>query len=207
MLSYKRAETEFQKYIKDYDAYNDKIGTKIKHIFGVVHFAEQIAIDLNLSEEDIELAKIIALLHDIGRFEQITIYDSFIDSETVDHADLGVEMLKNESLIRKFACDERFDNIILKAIANHNKLRIEDGLNEREQLHSKIIRDADKMDNFIILPKTNMAYLSINVSEEIVGSQAISDEVFEGFMRCECLERSVLKNGIDKWIYHITWIF
>ena len=43
---------------------------------------------------------------------------------------------------------EQYDCIIYKAINNHNKFEIERGLSERELLHCKIIRDADKLDIF-----------------------------------------------------------
>ena len=39
-------------------------------------------------------------------------------------------------------------NIIKKAIENHSRLEIEENLDERTLLHSKIIRDADKIDNY-----------------------------------------------------------
>ena len=43
---------------------------------------------------------------------------------------------------------DQYDNIIKKAIYNHNKYKIEENLNDVELLHRKIIRDADKLDNF-----------------------------------------------------------
>ena len=41
------------------------------------------------------------LLHDIGRFEQLKRYQSFIDSQTIDHANLGVTILFDDNLIEK----------------------------------------------------------------------------------------------------------
>ena len=36
---------------------------------------------------------LIGLLHDIGRFEQVKVYDTFSDIDSIDHADYGVEIL------------------------------------------------------------------------------------------------------------------
>ena len=48
------------------------------------------------------------LLHDIGRFKQIKLYDNFIDNmENNDHADYGVKILFEENLIRKFIEDDK----------------------------------------------------------------------------------------------------
>ena len=46
------------------------IKLKVVHTYGVIEKSEYIGKELNLSNEQIELSKLIALLHDIGRFEQ-----------------------------------------------------------------------------------------------------------------------------------------
>ena len=43
------------------------------HTYHVADNAREIAKKLNLSKEDIELAELIGLLHDIGRFEELKI--------------------------------------------------------------------------------------------------------------------------------------
>ena len=141
MLDINNAEKQFKEYLKNFDTENEKNKLKIVHTYGVVKASEYIARDLNLSEEDIYLAKLIALLHDIGRFKQIKLYDNFIDNmENNDHADYGVKILFEENLIRKFIEDDKYDDIIYKAIFNHNKYKIEEGLNEKELLHAKLVK-------------------------------------------------------------------
>ena len=110
--------------------------------YGVVKASEYIAKDLKLTQEDTNLAKLIALLHDIGRFKQIELYNNFMDNmENNDHADYGVKILFRDNLIRNFITDNKYDSIIYKAIFNHNKYKIENGLNERELLHAKLKRN------------------------------------------------------------------
>ena len=87
-----------------------------------------------MDKENIELAKIIALLHDIGRFEQIKGFKEFDDTK-IEHAEFGVKVLFKDNLIRKFIKEEKYDNIIQKAIYNHNKYKIEENLNDIELLH------------------------------------------------------------------------
>ena len=76
-MDFTKAAHAFQEYLKDYDQNNDKVKLKIVHTYGVVRQAEEISRRKKLCPEDIELAKIIALLHDIGRFEQLKRFDSF----------------------------------------------------------------------------------------------------------------------------------
>ena len=54
--------------------------------------------------------------------------------------------MKRKENLRKQQQDIEYDEIIKKAIHNHNKLLIEEGLTKEEELFCKIIRDADKLD-------------------------------------------------------------
>lgn len=76
-IDFKVAKAAFEKYLDEYDRTDDKIHLKIVHTYCVVDAAEEIATRMHLREEDVQLAKIIGLLHDIGRFEQIKRFHSF----------------------------------------------------------------------------------------------------------------------------------
>lgn len=67
--------------------------------------------ELKLTEEKIRLAALIGLLHDIGRFEQYTKYNTFSDKLSADHADLGEKTLDNNDFIREFIRGKRRRNI------------------------------------------------------------------------------------------------
>ena len=84
-------EKIFLNYASNYKEYGKLIQLKIDHTFRVEKLCEDIALSLNLSKEDVELAKLCGLLHDIARFEQLKTYNTFVYIESVDHGDLGVE--------------------------------------------------------------------------------------------------------------------
>ena len=75
MINIENAKKVFREYIKNYDLNYGKIALKVAHILRVSSISKRIAIALNLNEEDINLAELIGLLHDIGRFEQIKQYN------------------------------------------------------------------------------------------------------------------------------------
>ena len=93
-MDYYTARQQFNNYLKDYDNHNDKIRLKIVHTYGIVKESTDISSRMQLSEEDTTLAKIIGLLHDIGRFEQLKRFDSFL-TDTMNHAAYGVKILFN----------------------------------------------------------------------------------------------------------------
>ena len=96
-MYYQLAQQEFESYLNGYDRENDRIKLKIIHTYGVVKQAEELAGRMHLSAEDTDLARLIALLHDIGRFEQLKRYDSF-EPGTMDHAAYGVKAVSNNHL-------------------------------------------------------------------------------------------------------------
>lgn len=130
---------KFIEYSKKYDLKNPNIMRKFHHSFRVMEYCKEIANSLNLNDEDINTATIIGLLHDIGRFEQWMKYETYLDHISIDHGDLSAEIIKD-----LFGINE--SNIIYKAVKNHNKEKIKDGLDEKTLLFCKIIRDADKLD-------------------------------------------------------------
>ena len=207
MIDLDKAKKEFEKYVKPYDIQNAKISRKIAHSYRVVEVSEQIAKSLYLTEEDIELAKLIGLLHDIGRFEQIRIYDTFSDKDSIDHANLGVKILFEDGLIRNFIEENKYDEIIYKAIKNHNKYAIEEGLDERELLHAKIIRDADKTDIYEVYIRdiannANVAYNYDNVSKE-----RITNKVLKSIQEHKLVNRYDTKNEADKFAAALAFVF
>ena len=119
---------EFKNYTDKYLEYGKMINLKINHTLRVVNLCEEIAKSLNMNDDEIFIAKMIGLLHDIGRFEQWKEYQTFKDFESIDHADLGVEILRKDNYLRKYIKEEKYDNLILNSIKYHNKFTIPDSL-------------------------------------------------------------------------------
>jgi len=137
---------EFERYSKTYDLSNPDIMKKFHHTFRVVENAKDIARSEGLSEEDVRLAMLCALLHDISRYRQWTIYKTYIDAKSFDHGDESYNILTKNNYVSRYTKDKEEQEIILKVARNHNKYKVEDGLTERELLFANIIRDADKLD-------------------------------------------------------------
>jgi len=202
MIDIKKAEEEFKKYANSYDLSESHLYRKVTHTFRVEKLCEKIAISIGMDEEDVKLAKIIGLLHDIARFEQYTIYKTFNDIISIDHGDFGVEVLEKDNYIRKYIETNEYDEIILKAIKNHNKYKIETNLNERKALFCKIIRDADKLD---IMYKATCESWKDQIEE--IEKQEITPDVLEQFLFKNTINRINVKKIIDRVVVHIAFIY
>lgn len=205
MIDFKKAKNEFEKYLDSYDRNNDKINLKIIHTYGVMDYSQEVACRMKLSQEDTDLAKIIALLHDIGRFEQLKRYDSF-QPDTMDHASYGVQLLFDEGMIRRFAADSQWDEIIKTAIAHHSDFALPDIDDPRTLLHSRLIRDADKLDNCRVKLEESITTL-LGASPVEVGLTSVSPAVARSFFRKESVLSSDRKTLIDYWISYLAYFF
>ena len=186
----------FKEYVNTFNMEDENIYLKYEHTFEVVKISEQIARKLNLNQQEIDLAKTIAYLHDIGRFEQVAKTNTFQDS-VMDHADNGVDLLFNRNLIERFNIDKKYYQVIEKAIRNHNKLEIIDNLEKDEEVFVKLIRDADKVDIY----RVRVKYLDNNFLE--VPSQINLDDFFHH----KCINLKNRKNKSDSLLCVMAFIY
>ena len=209
MIDITKAKLELKKYLNKYEDKSDlSFNLKVTHTYHVAENSKNIAEKLNLSKEDIELAELIGLLHDIGRFEELKITKE-LNSVKFDHATHGSKMLFEKGMIRNFVEDSQYDEIIKKAIANHSKLAIEKGLNERELLHSKIIRDADKLDNYRVKQEEKIEAIfpkRVNRKEDMEES-LVSDKVYKTVLNRKCVNIYDRITPLDFWVCVLAFTF
>ena len=190
---------QFLLYTKNYISLGENITRKINHTFRVIELCEKIAISSNLSEEDIFVVKLCGLLHDIGRFEQWKKYQTFNDLKSIDHGDLGVEILKKNNFIRKFNNKENLDDLIFKTIKNHNKYKIDENLNEKETLFCNIVKDADKLD---ILYLYTIKCINIDIDND-----DFSTKIYNDLLNQKEISRKDNKTKADHLAVSLGFIF
>ena len=209
MIDLEKAKIAFKDYISSYDNQNDPgFNLTVVHIYHVIDNAIMISKKFGLSEEGINLAALIGLLHDIGRFDELKKLKKF-DSVGNDHAMFASKLLFEKGFISRFIDTDKYNNIIKKAIENHNKKQIEDGLSDKELLYVKIIRDADKLDNFRIMQKEEIENIFpglVSRKEELKNS-LISDSVYNSVMRKECVDIKDRKYPLDYLIFVLAFVF
>ena len=191
MIDLEKCKKEFLKYTEKFDFEKEGIKRKQLHSLRVMEESKKVAKALKLNKEEIELAELIGLLHDIGRFEQYNRENEQCNEMLLDHANLGVEVLVKDDYMKKYIDDKHYIPIILKAIKNHNKLKIEDDLNEEELLYAKIIRDADKLDIFY---EGVEIYWNTKKEKENIENSKISSKIEEQLKN----EKQVKKLGNER---------
>lgn len=199
-----KAKKAFEEYTNRYDSSEIKVRLKIDHTYRVADIAERIAKSI---DADVDFAWLLGLLHDIGRFEQLKRYGTFKDAESVDHAELGADILFGEErLINAFPEFERagYAEMAETAIRSHNKLVIPEGLDECTAMYCNILRDADKIDIFRVL--TEPPYDERNKLIDGLTTPA-RDEVMGYVKAHRCLPGNMEKNKFENWIAKCCFVF
>ena len=192
-------EIEFMKYIESYRQYGEKIELKLEHTFRVQKLCKEIAENINLTKEEVETAQICGLLHDIGRFEQWKNYKSLEDYKTLDHGDLGYNILKKNNYINKYIKTEEEKAIVLKAVKYHNKYSIPKNLKKKEKTLINLTRDADKIDILYLL--------RVGILPIMIEDKPFSKEVYQALMNKKLISQEILKKDADATAVKLAFIF
>ena len=201
-----KARAAFDAYLSQFDRNDEKIRLKMVHTEGVIACAEEICRRRGMNAEDTQLARLIALLHDIGRFEQVRVYDSF-DPAVIDHAAYGVELLfGSRPMIRQFIAEDRYDTIIREAIDRHSRYAVGDDLEPRVLMHARLIRDADKLDNCRVKLEDKIEIL-LECGAEEAGRQPITPAVWEDCLRRQAVHSEKRRTMMDRWVSYVAYFY
>ncbi|MCI8272627.1 MAG: HD domain-containing protein [Clostridia bacterium] len=204
MIDLEYTRKQFNEFIKRYDLKNEMIGLKVAHMIRVMKVNMKFAEFQGLGNEDIELAGIIGLLHDIGRFVQIERYGTFIDYKSIDHCQAGVNLLFKDGFIAYFVKDDKYYHIIERAIKNHGQFEIEPGLDEHTLLHCQLIRDSDKTDIFEVMLQENPDTV---FDGDYIRNANINEKVKEDFFNNRMINKVDVKTVFDDYVRKVAFIF
>ena len=180
---------------------------KEKHTGYVTANSIQLAKYLKLPEHDIELAEVIGLFHDVGRFRQYSIYRTFNDADSEDHADLGLKVIDELDFFNELSTED--NELVHFAIKNHNKKVIEPTDNDRKILFAKIIRDADKLDIYRVLQPFLAQENADKMPNFIKGKERaeISPDFIENFVAGNQADYRKIRTNGDRKIVRLMWIY
>lgn len=169
----------FKKYVHSFystDADIQKhILIKEEHTEKVMTYCVELAKNLGLNQRQQQTAELIGLFHDLGRFKQYTIYRTFNDHLSENHAELGLKEIAKLN-IQRFMTQEEWGEFCF-AIKYHNAIAIPQITNAGQHLFATIIRDADKLDIYRVLapfltPPSQEGYSTVLIDDLLLGRQS-----------------------------------
>ena len=182
---------------------------KEKHTGYVTANCVELAKFLKLPTHDIELAEIIGLFHDVGRFRQYSIYKTFNDADSEDHADLALKVIDELEFFKELSAQDY--ELVKFAIRNHNKKTVAPTDDERKILFAKIIRDADKLDIYRVL-EPFLAQADADKMPNFIKSTSrliaeISPDFVENFVTGKQADYRKIRTNGDRKIVRLMWLY
>lgn len=163
---------------------------------------------LDLSEKDLCIAEISALLHDIGRFEQYSKYRTFSDHRSEDHAELGVKVIKENRLLNDL--HPEISDIIIRAVGLHNRASLPEGEGERCLFFLKLLRDADKVDIWRVVTdyyKNKGNNRNQTIELDLPDTEDVSEPIYNALMQGRLAQMADLRTLNDFKLLQIGWVY
>jgi len=193
----------YQDEIKDYPFI-----VKKKHTQRVCEIILAICDDLNTPERIRELAQIIALFHDLGRFEQYARYHTFKDNESVNHGIQSIKDLVHNKVLNNLSLRDR--RIVFNAIRYHNVANMPLDKDTETSFYIRLIRDADKLDIWRVFIDY---YHSRDIHQSQVIELGVSDRpecsknILNALLNGRIALTTELKTLNDFKLIQLGWIF
>jgi hypothetical protein len=182
----------------------DHIDLKIRHTFDVIGNIRIIAKESGLPENDIQLAKTIALVHDIGRFQQFLTYGTFDDSLSVNHAELGIRVLDETKFFQ--VLDGKIDpGLVEQSVLNHNMPRIIHTPDQRVMLFSKLLRDADKVDIWRLMTIKDVVFKILDQDQPVLYD--VPEGILNSFQNGAAVPSYLAESLNDYRLLRLSWIY
>lgn len=181
---------------------------KEEHTHRVCANIIRIGAEEGLDDERLQLAEVIALLHDVGRFEQYRQYRTFRDGLSVDHAALGAEIIREIDLLAGFYPLER--DVIHHAVESHNVFVVPKRFQGDSLYFLQLVRDADKLDIWRVFREyyaQTEEERSAVVGLDFPDLPECSPEILDKMTNGELARLSAAKTLNDFKLIQLSWVY
>lgn len=158
--------------------------------------------------ESAATAEAIALFHDVGRFEQYRRYRTFRDSDSENHAFLGIRVLAEHGVLDGLPPKEQ--TVIRESVRLHNVFAIPANLDPEVLPFLKLIRDADKLDiwrvfieHFDLPPDQRASAVTLGLPD----TGSYTAELLDSLHDKRMISLSRLHTVDDFKLLQLSWIF
>lgn len=180
---------------------------KIEHTQRVMGNIVRLAHAIGMNAQAVRVAEVIALFHDIGRFDQYHRYGTFNDRQSANHARLGVTVMKKNGVLSPLADDQQA--IILDAIQLHNAPTLPPDRSPESLIFLRLIRDADKLDIWRIFAETftNRRGSHPTVIQNLPDAPTWSAAILAAIDEKRMARLKNMKSLIDFKLLQLSWVF
>lgn len=205
-----RLRRDYRAYVDTYRGSDGKLPDmmqlKLAHTMMVVDAAKRIAAGEGFDSQTALVCEAAALLHDTGRYEQLKLYNTFRDSDSIDHAVFSHDIVKE----RRWLDDWPEKDAILAAVLVHNRREIpSNGMDALTLVVSRTVRDADKLDIFRVM-EDQLEHTDWHTDSRAFWNLATAAAPSPDVVECICAGKPVdyqaIKSLADFVIIQVGWM-
>lgn len=194
--------------VRKHPRHREAMLLKVAHSIKVSRICAAIGADLGLDKDRLRMARTIGLLHDVARFEQLIRYGTFVDRVSVDHGDLGAELLHEASLVKALTTVDRA--ILIHAVRHHNAAAIPKESEPGISFYLKLVRDSDKLDIYRVLCDIWLQPNGCEPASEalnLTDSPEVSAPIAAAIEARHIAPMVAVKTTTDLLLVRLAWIF
>ena len=187
----------FWNFVHKYDTNDIGIQKKFIHTFVVANNCYDIACNLGLDEDETEFCYIMGICHDLGRFEQWTLYHTYNDKISENHGEIGKRILLEQFTPEDFYLSEEKFNLLAETILYH--IKVYQGSDKTLLKYLPMIHSADAYANVLTVAQGN----------HIIGEygDGYSQEMLDKVYRFEKVFNMPIKSKLDRLLLSIGNVF
>ena len=203
----------FTEYVSGFYGDDEYVNANIKlkedHTHRTCAEMLHLAAELGLDPSKTSIAEAVALLHDIGRFEQFAQYRTYHDPRSTDHCALGAEVLARTGVLGSLDTDE--SSSIETAVRYHGCRLVPADLTGDPLLFTQMVRDIDKIDIFQIMTDNYGVYkkdpAAFMLEIELPDTPEYSQHVIDALLAEHPIAYSELRTLNDMMLCQLGWVY
>ncbi|MDD3001206.1 MAG: HD domain-containing protein [Candidatus Riflebacteria bacterium] len=203
---------KYNEYVADFRDSNGVLGAmqqlKLDHSQRVANESKDSAQKLGWSDSDILTSEICGLYHDIGRYSQFALYNTFDDSKSVNHGLHGFEVLNDTDYLS--LVDSNDSNLVKDCVLYHNCYALPQDLSPKSVKFLNLIRDSDKLDILFIMSealKNGELESSPEIIWELPPYSAPSEKILQALRNGTTASFKDAKSGSDICLLQLCWLY
>ncbi|MGQ9663692.1 MAG: HD domain-containing protein [Kiritimatiellia bacterium] len=205
-------ERRFHAYVSGFRSRTGKLPAlmqlKLDHSLRVAADCAEMAEELGWKRGAVNLARVLGLLHDVGRFRQICDYGTFWDNRSTDHAELGFRIVRSAHILPDFNRHEVA--CLLTAVRYHNKPRLPAELESDADKLLKLLRDADKLDILLVAAATMNITHAAEHPDLVLGisrTRPPSARLIREVLKYRTAPYDRIKSLADLTLVRLAWVY
>jgi len=210
--SYNKIKTWYDAYVSEFSSEDNEIQINIdlikEHTSKVLENVNELAFSIDLDESDLLILQSAALLHDIGRFEQLVKNGTYADNDDSNHIQIGLNVIEEQEVLEHL--EEVEKGLIVDCVKMHDLNELPKKIENNSMAIINLLRDADRIDVLRIVSDYythKKVYPNRHLDMELRDVPGIEKKIFKAIMAEKVSKREDVVSLNDLKLFQMSWVF